>query len=309
MTLSIEQQIAGAEGIMAGLMRRYTERVPDVEKIFSAMVDKKIVGNRNEIENDHVAFRSLGVENLGIASLDEIFLYYGFQKRDYYYFEGKKLDAYWYSPPVEHLPRIFISELRVDELSEQSQRIVRKYTDTVTSSPVQALDLNRVDQIDSYLHSSQWAIPTLSEYEELLKESEYAAWAIYNRYYLNHFTISVHSLPDEYSTLEKFNKFLESLNVVLNDSGGKIKVSPDGLLRQSSTVAEKVNGEFLGEDGGETRKMIAGSYVEFAERLPLPEFAKLPKSELRREHLRDGFEAANADKIFESTYTSQLGRE
>ena len=51
---------------------------------------------------------------------------------------------------------------------------------------------------------------------------------------------------------------------------------------------------------------IAGSYVEFAERLPLPEFQGMPKNLLIREHLREGFESANADKIFESTYDEQV---
>ncbi|WP_166636713.1 DUF1338 family protein [Zeaxanthinibacter enoshimensis] len=46
----------------------------------------------------------------------------------------------------------------------------------------------------------------------------------------------------------------------------------------------------------------------FAERLVLPEYRHLPESEIRREHRRDGFESANADKIFESTYREQTGR-
>jgi hypothetical protein len=54
--------------------------------------------------------------------------------------------------------------------------------------------------------------------------------------------------------------------------------------------------------------MISGSYVEFAERRPLPEFAHLPAHELRREHRREGFEAGNADKIFESTYSGQTAK-
>ena len=60
--------------------------------------------------------------------------------------------------------------------------------------------------------------------------------------------------------------------------------------------------------GGETTQQIAGSYVEFAERRVLPQFATLPASEVRREHRRDGFETANADKIFESTFRDQTGR-
>ena len=41
----------------------------------------------------------------------------------------------------------------------------------------------------------------------------------------------------------------------------------------------------------------------------LAEHARLPKDDLTRSHRRDGFEAGNADRIFESTYTSQTDRE
>ncbi|MEX0316117.1 MAG: DUF1338 family protein, partial [Allomuricauda sp.] len=128
------------------------------------------------------------------------------------------------------------------------------------------------------------------------------AWVIYNRYYLNHYTISVHALPQPYNTLKEFNSFLEEIGIVLNTAGSKIKTSKDGLLKQSSSVAKMVNATFA---NGEQMK-IAGSYVEFAERLPLPEFQNLEKSALKREHLREGFESANADKIFESTYNEQV---
>ncbi len=58
---------------------------------------------------------------------------------------------------------------------------------------------------------------------------------------------------------------------------------------------------------GETIE-ISGSYVEFAERLPLAEFAHLTKEQLTTAMRREGFEAANADKIFESTYSGQTGK-
>jgi len=48
--------------------------------------------------------------------------------------------------------------------------------------------------------------------------------------------------------------------------------------------------------------------VEFAERKVLPDFRHLPKAAIRREHRREGFEAGNADKIFESTYSGQTIR-
>jgi len=40
----------------------------------------------------------------------------------------------------------------------------------------------------------------------------------------------------------------------------------------------------------------------------LDAFAHLPAGEIRREHRREGFEAANADRIFESTDTAQATR-
>ncbi len=292
--------------VLDGLMTRYRERVPDVNGIIDAMIDEEIIDSSDEIENDHIAFRTMGVPNLGLASFEKIFLHYGYEKRDPYNFAEKKLSAYWYSPPVAstNLPRIFASELRVNDLSEQAQRIIHKYTDQVTSDPVDALNLDDADAVDAFLHRPLWEMPTVEDYQALLAESEYAAWVIYNRYYLNHFTISVHNLEPGFGTIEEFVSFLEARGFRLNSSGGTIKISPDGGLRQASTVAQMIDAPFA---NGQTLR-IAGSYVEFAERRVLPEFADLPDSEIGPEHRREGFEAANADKIFESTFTTQTGK-
>lgn len=295
------RKLATLDIVLDGLMRRYKERVPDVGIILDAMVRDGVVKAASDIQNDHIAFRTMGLPQLGVQSFEKIFLHYGYEKRDHYFFEGKKLDAWWYSPPRESDPRIFVSELRVGDLSEKSQRIIRSYTDEVTGDPADALDLDNGAEVDAFLHQPLWRTPTVSDYQALLKESEYAAWVIYNRYYLNHFTISVHNLPRGYNTVAGFNAFLEKQGIRLNTSGGKIKVSPDGGLLQSSTVAEMLDAEFA--DGEKLR--ISGSYVEFAERKVLPEFANLPANEIKRKHRRDGFEAGNADKIFESTYTTQ----
>ena len=287
-------------------MRRYRERVPDVGKIFDLMCVDGLINSPDEIENDHIAFRSLGVPQLGIQSLEKIFLHCGYERRDSYFFANKKLDAFWYSPPEPQYPRIFISELRVGDLSEQAQGIIKSYTDEVPSDPVDSIDLNDGRAIDQFLHRSLWRIPTWDDYQQLAAESEYASWVIYNRYYLNHFTISVHNLPPPYDQLAEFDQLLESSGVRLNDSGGKIKISPDGLLLQSSTVAQLVPAKFADGQGGSVEQLIPGSYVEFAERKVLPEFQHLAPEEIGRQHRRDGFEAGNADKIFESTYRQQV---
>lgn len=291
------------DDVLAGLMRRYRERVPDVQKVLDAMLDAGVIQSPDEVENDHIAFRTMGVPNLGLASFEKLFLHLGYERRDAYDFVEKKLSAYWYSPPRQDLPRIFASELRVDELSAEARRIIHRYTSTVTSDPVDSLNLNDANAIDQFLHQPLWETPTLADYRTLLTESEYAAWVIYNRYYLNHFTISVHNLKPGYNTIDEFVAFLQEQGIRLNSAGGIIKVSPDGDLRQASTVAQMIDARFA---DGETFR-IAGSYVEFAERRVLPPFRNLPADQITRQHRREGFETGNADKIFESTFTTQTG--
>ena len=256
--------------VLESLFESYSKRVPDVTKITEAMVSNNIVSNQSEIINDHIAFRTMGVKHLGIKSFEKIFLKHGYKKRDFYSFKEKKLNAYWYSHSKKNMPRIFISELKVDELSKDAQKIIKQYTNQVKNDPVDNIDLNNSDEIINFLTNPLWTLPSLFHYNELLKETEYGSWVIYNRYYLNHYTISVHELKEKYNTLEDFNKFLNSIGVKLNDSGGVIKESKDGFLLQSSSVANKVNAHFK-----EGMSLISGSYVEFAERKILPEFMNL----------------------------------
>lgn len=53
-------------------------------------------------------------------------------------------------------------------------------------------------------------------------------------------------------------------------------VSPDGLLQQSSTVADSI--QFYFSDG--VTESVPCSYIEFAERLVLPQYKDLPDREV-----------------------------
>ena len=292
------------ERILNGLFDTYALRVPAVSQITQMMIDRGCVKSQSDIINDHIAFRTMGIPHLGIASFEKIFLHHGYQKMEPYHFEAKKLDAYWYQPPDERYPRVFISELRVGDLSATAQEIIHRHTHHIHSDPVDALDLNDAKAVVDFLHQPLWTTPTYGDYQKLLSASEYGAWVLYNRYYLNHYTISVHALPEPYNRLEDFNELLKSEGIALNNAGGEIKTSADGLLRQSSTVANQKVSVFA---GGDTHS-IAGSYVEFAERSVLPQYAGLSKDKITTTHRREGFEAGNADKIFESTFSSQTQR-
>eukprot|EP00741_Cyanophora_paradoxa_P025099 tig00000342_g24227.t1 len=249
------------------------------------------------IRNDHIAFRTFGSKGLGIAAMEPVILDSGYQRMDELHFKDKHLRAFWYKPPQPEMTRIFISEIIVPELSSKSQLILDKYlkeADVATS---------RYAILSSVLEARPWPTPTLADYEALNAESEYASWTLVNAYAFNHITVAVH-LMRQYNSLEKLSAFLKEKGFLLNNSAGEIKTSEDGLLKQSSTVADKVSMRFA---GGEER-VIPGSYIEFAERLVLPKFARIAPADIREEHRRDGFEVANADKIFESTYQSQAFR-
>ena len=105
-----------------------------------------------------------------------------------------------------------------------------------------------------------------------------------------------------------------------NDAGGRIKRSASGDLLQSSLMAEphkfnlfknveKVAGRYRSHDFEEVFKLysLPGSYIEFVERLPRPENADKAFEDLEEVDLRDGFESASANKIFDSTSTYNIG--
>lgn len=141
-----------------------------------------------------------------------------------------------------------------------------------------------------------WENPTLEDFQQLSEASEYAAWTLVNGCALNHTTISVHNLAQN-NRLDDLVEALQRAGFELNGSGGLVKKSPDGGLLQASTVADTIAHAF--REGQAVQ--VPGSYIEFAERLVLPEHRHLGEEEVKECHRRDGFEAGNADKIFEST--------
>ncbi|KAL5682877.1 hypothetical protein ACJX0J_009262, partial [Zea mays] len=227
---------------------------------------------------DHFAFRTFGVNGYGINSLSDFFTDFGYLPREELRFPAKKLRALWFSPPTNDgysgtgtygpLPRIFISELLVDELTTQSQEIIHKYIKTSGNG-------NNHAAIASTSGELTWEKPIYSDFQILSRESEYAAWTLVNGYALNHATIATHRLESDIRSINKFNKFVEDNGFKLNSEGGILKVSPDGLLQQSSTVAD--SSLFTFADG--ITESIPRSYIEFAERLLLPQFKDLQDEE------------------------------
>lgn len=58
-------QNSALDQLMTLLFEPYKESVSDVQKVSHALLNKGIITSEDEIVNDHIAFRTLGVPFLG----------------------------------------------------------------------------------------------------------------------------------------------------------------------------------------------------------------------------------------------------
>jgi acetyltransferase-like isoleucine patch superfamily enzyme len=219
--------------------------------------------------------RTFNIEKVNLQKLAAHFLNLGYKQKGDYDFASKKLTAMHFEHTDLTNPKVFISELRVEELSETSQAIIHKLVEQVEPD---------VTTQDNFLYSgTHWHI-SQADYRTLLAESEYAAWMAAWGYRANHFTVSVNHLSN-INELSDVNQRLKDAGFTLNTSGGEIKGGEDVCLAQSSTMADSADVTF--SDGVLS---IPSCFYEFAQRY------KLNSGEYYQ-----GFVAASADKIFEST--------
>jgi len=256
--------------ILNQMWEDYCSFNPQAKKIYDLFV-----AEGETVVNDHIALRIYRWKSMGIETLASHFRNLGYMAAGEYHFEEKKLYAKHYEHPDSTMPKIFISELLVDQCSKRAQEII----DYLVSQVSQEF-LSR----DTISWSGRpWNL-TISDYQKLAEESEYAAWVAAHGFRPNHFTVDVNQLKS-FNSLQKVNDFLISKGIILNTSGGIIKGTPAELLEQSSTMAEKVKVQFI--DG---ILEVPACYYEFAKRYPMP-----------NGKLYQGFIAKSADKIFEST--------
>ena len=253
------------------LWRGYAEITPQAEAI------RGLLEARGEVvRNDHVAFRTFDLAPVGVERLSEPLRAWGYEEVGRYDFPAKRLSAIGLSHPAGH-PRVFLSELRTDELSPEARRSVASLVAEVDPdiSPEQLL-----------LGAGGWQPPRSEVWASLLAESEYAAWLAAFSLRANHFTVHVNDLRT-FADLAELNAFLVEEGFALNAAGGVIKGGPEVLLAQSSTLASRIEWRFRGG----ARQTIPSCYYEFARRFTDPETGRL----------FDGFVTASADRIFEST--------
>ena len=258
------------------LWEQYRAQTPQAERILERLSER---GERPV--NDHVALRTFAGGALDLDALETRLLSLGFQAQADYRFPEKKLNARSYlheSGPAT--PKIFLSELLVEELSERAQKILHPLIDAIEESKLEALSPTKI-----FSSGRHWPLLSAAQYEKLAEESEYAAWLSIWGLRANHFTISVDQLGS-FSGFPDFLQWLEGEGFILSSAGGLIKGTPEDLLEQASTRADLQEIRFPCG----TTQSIPSCFYEFA---------------LRHRDVTgrrfEGFVTGNAARIFEST--------
>ena len=182
--------------IFEKLWNEYIERTPSAEKI------KTLFSNEgNRVHNDHVAFRTFDDARVNIDKLAAIFIKAGYRECGDYEFPKKKLFAKHFEHKTDrNAPRVFISQLKIKEFSEDLQAEIKRILDSIPTEELEGDNL--------IFKGRLWEQPSYKIYKKLRKETEYAAWLYVNGFCSNHFTVDVNKL-DTFSSLEEVNEFLK----------------------------------------------------------------------------------------------------
>jgi hypothetical protein len=254
------------------LWREYAAQNPSARKIKALFT-----AGGEEVLNDHLAFRTINDKRVNIDVLASIFMDNGYEPKGEYRFKQKHLFAKHYEHRSEaSAPKVFISELLMDELSVSLRQTMLAWLDSVYTQISSSGNI--------IFAGNPGFVPSFKVYNTLRQESEYAAWLYVYGFRANHFTVSVDSMK-KYNSINKVNDYLKAEGFLLNSIGGEIKGTPQDLLEQSSTLADIIPVKFI-----EGNHEIPACYYEFAKRYPDA-----------NGKIYTGFLEKSADKIFEST--------
>ena len=263
--------------IFESIWSDYTAFNPHAKTIYDQILAHERISQPGlqALVNDHIALRTFDHPRINIQVLGRLFEKHGYEVKGEYHFEDKKLYARHWEHADPTAPKVFISELLTQHFSPRVKQVAEAAAASFTEQQVDS---------PSILWAGRPWKASHEVYQELLKESEYAAWLYAFGFRCNHFTVLFNELKT-FAGLKELNEFLIGKGHKLNSAGGLIKGTPAEFLEQSSTLAGKVYLDFT--DG---RFEIPACYYEFARRYKRPNGSMFT-----------GFIATSADKIFEST--------
>jgi hypothetical protein len=269
---------------------------------------------------DHFAIIDLPGPHSGIQQLKNLFSLFGYVERGRDYLADKQNDFLWlaendsdHSPANTVLPQIVVADFRLEALPKSVRQVIEKYSAQALPAPTQQVAhlLERIKKQDhtalteaimltqQYLAGRDWPLPTVAEYESVKNYNELLAWVLIYGRRPNHFTLSVHLMP-QFNQLADFLSFIESATgLPLNHDGGLIKGSVASGIEQASTVGEAKTIALA--DG---KIDITANFVEFVWRHPI-EPSQKPSN---WDDYFTGFVGQHADYVIESLYSPDTER-
>ncbi|MUG99561.1 DUF1338 family protein [Scytonema sp. UIC 10036] len=262
------------------------------------------------VANDHIAFRSLrmsvdspqGRVNLGINYLEQLVQILGYEVAGEYSFPETYLYARHYRHPQQEefdLPKLFISELIVDELPENTVQLIRQTVAGVNLLSFPAIfdtfsnNTERLVKELSRVFSTLWQPPKRFVVENVNKVTQYGAWVLLHGYAVNHFTAYVNRQNTvAYPDIDTTVRALANLGVPMKE---EMEGDATCGLRQTATQAVTEIVSVL-NDSTDTEIQIPWTYAyyELAERY-------LVEVEPGKQELFDAFLGKNAQQLFEMT--------
>ncbi|MHC5937624.1 2-oxoadipate dioxygenase/decarboxylase family protein [Nostoc sp.] len=263
------------------------------------------------VANDHIAFRSLrllvdtpqGQINLGIDYLGQLAEALGYVAVGEYNFAQTHLYARYYRHPQQeefNLPKLFISELIVDELPTNIAQLISKTVSSISDELTLPLTILKKDgNIETIAKQLQqiftrpWLPPQHSVVEEVNQVTQYGAWVLLHGYAVNHFTGYVNSQnTPEYPDIDSTASALADLGVPMK---AEIEGNVACGLRQTATQAVTEMVTVLDDNSGaEIQIPWTYAYYEIAQRY-------LVEGESGEQMLFDAFLGSNAQQLFEMT--------
>ena len=254
--------------------------------------------------NDHIAFRTLNTQigeiPAGIEGVSRVFTPLGYKPVASYEFPDKHLVAKHFEHPADGMPKIFISQLQVDELPEECAILIRDAVNPATDLlgiPTKFPSSDDrpgwlADSLSNYLAVRPWRPPLRSTVEAVNKTTQYGAWVLLYASNVNHFTayINDHGV-EEWPDIEATVAGLTAEGIPMKD---RIEGEKGSKLRQSSTQAVEEDRPVLEEDGSLSAIRWPYAYYELAERGMVPGSDGEPE-------LFGGFLGSQATNLFDMT--------
>ncbi len=291
--------------VIEQLWKDYSRSTPHVKLIETKLRMK----NFSLPRLDHLAIIDLPGPHTGISELQRIFNALGYICQGSDYLPEKQNDFTWMAdhassgaPADIALPQVVIADFRLDELPRSVRDIICKYNRLTPLSPAKLIEERARHQnpvatnellqlITHYFSGRDWPLPTLREFETVRECNELLAWVLVFGRRPNHFTYSIHLMP-EFKCLADFHSFVEhEVGLSLNTDGGTIKGAPHTGIEQGSTAGTPEQIQLA--DG--IAELPTG-FVEFVWR-----FSQKNQPALWEDYFT-GFVANHANRVIQSLY-------